>query len=295
MDWQTQDFSWDRARTFLAVADAGSFSGAARALGSTQPTVGRQVAALEAELGVLLFVRVGNLLQLSEAGVDLVEHVRTMAQAANRVALTATGRSQAVEGLVRITASQLICAYLLGPAVQRLRREHPGIQLELVAANDLRDLERREADVAVRNVAPTQPELVARKVAVRRAGFYATPGYLASVGDPVDPADFARAEFLGFPPVSRMLPFLAARGLPLTERNFPVLTEDHLVQWALCRAGYGICAVMEEVGDADPAVVRVLPLMEPFPVPLYLTAHREVQSSRRMRVVVDVLAEALGG
>jgi DNA-binding transcriptional LysR family regulator len=92
-----------------------------------------------------------------------------------------------------------------------------------------------------------------------------------------------------------MLPYLTARGLHLTERQFPVLTEDHLVQWALCRGGYGVCAVMEEVGDADPAVVRVLPDLEPLPVPLYLTAHREVRTSRRVRVVFDVLAETLGG
>ena len=295
MEWQTIDFSWDRARSFLAAAEEGSFSAAARALGSTQPTVGRQVAALEEELGVVLFERIGNQLRLTEAGLDLVEHVRAMAEAANRVSLTATGRSQDAEGLVRITASQLICAHLLGPVVQALRRAHPGILLELVAANDLRDLQRREADLAVRNVAPTQPELVARRLRDRWAGFYAAPAYLASLGGPVSFEDFERAEFFGFPPVARMLPFLAARGLHLAESNFPVLTEDHLVQWALCRGGHGICAVMEEVGDADPSVVRVLPEMEPLPVSMYITSHREVRTSRRMRVVFDALVAELGG
>jgi DNA-binding transcriptional LysR family regulator len=293
MDWRTFDFSWDRARSFLATAEAGSFSGAARALGSTQPTVGRQVAQLEAELGVVLFERIGNQLEPTEAGLELAEHVRAMAEAAQRVLLTATGRSTAVEGLVRLTASQLICAHLLGPVVQRLRREHPGIHLELVAANDVRDLQRREADLAVRNVAPTEPELVSRKVGDRRARFYASPTYLASIGHPVSRQDFERAEFFGFPPLSRMLPYLHARGLHLTERHFPVLTDDHLVQWTMCRAGYGICSVIEEVGDHDPAVVRVMPDLEPFPVPLHLTAHREVRTSRRVRIVFDALADAL--
>ncbi len=295
MEWQTVNFSWDRARSFLAAAEEGSFSAAARALGSTQPTVGRQVAALEEELGVVLFERVGNLLQLTEAGLSLVDQVRAMAEAANRVSLIARGRSQALEGLVRITASQLICAHLLGPVVRRLRREHPGLHLELVAANDLRDLQRREADLAVRNVPPTQADLVALRLPDRSAGFYASPTYLASIGDPVSSKDFEGAEFFGFPPVSAMLPFLAARGLRLTEANFPVLTADHLVQWAHCRAGYGICPVIEAVGDADPAVVRVLADMEALPVPMYITSHREVRTSRRVRVVFDALVAELGG
>ena len=293
MDWRAVRFDWNRVRAFFVVAEERSFSAAGRALGLSQPTVGRQVAALEQELGVALFERVGHTLTLTSAGADLVEHVRVMNDAATRVSLAAAGQSLAVNGSVCLTASELIAAYLLPPIVARVRREHPGIEVEVVASNAVRDLRRREADIAIRNFKPTQPDLVARKIGDRVARAYATPAYLAGIGSPQRLADLAGAEFFAFDRTERMIEYLSALGLTLTPRNFPVLTENHLVQWAMCKAGVGICFVMDEVGDAEPSVRRVVADFPPLPVPLWLAAHREVATSRRIRVVFDLLAEEL--
>lgn len=293
MDWRAAHFDWGHARAFLVVAEEGSFSAAARALGASQPTLGRQVAALEAELGVVLFDRIGNTLRLTATGAELAEHVRAMHEAAARISLAAAGQSTALEGSVCITASELICAHLLPPIVKRLRREHPGIDLEIVASNAVRDLRRREADIAIRNFKPTEPDLVARKIDERCARPYATPGYLASIGKPRTVADFARAELFAFMSPERMVEQLARFGVKMTTKNFPVVCENHLVQWALCREGAGICFVMEEVGDAEPKVRRAVEDFPPLPVPMWLTAHRELSTSRRIRVVFDLLAEAL--
>jgi DNA-binding transcriptional LysR family regulator len=295
MSTPRRSFDWTRARAFLATADAGSFSGAARALASTQPTVGRQVAALEEELGVALFERIGNVLSITPAGVELVEHVRAMEEAATNVSRIATGRSEALEGTVRITASELISAYLLTPAIRRLRREHPAIALDLVVSNAAQDLQRREADIAVRNFAPTEPELYVRTLPERRAGLYATPALLAALGrtGSLRTEDLAHAEFFGFVDVDPMVVYLNRLGIPVTRANFPVITDNHLVQWQLCRAGLGICIVLEEVGDADPGVQRVLPLLPTMRVPMQLTSHRDLRTSRRMRVVFDLLAVEL--
>ena len=151
-------FDWNRARAFLITAEEGSFSAAARALRSTQPTVGRQVAGLEEELGVTLFERVGTRLELTVSGLELLEHVRAMGDAANRTSLVATGQSESVEGNVSITASEAIAAFLLPPILEKLRRSHPGITLELVISNEARDLHRREADIAIRNFEPEHPD-----------------------------------------------------------------------------------------------------------------------------------------
>ena len=295
MDWTTTDFSWSRARAFLATAEEGSFSAAARALGTTQPTVGRQVAALEEELSVVLFERIGVRLELTPAGLELAEHVRCMAEAAARVSMTAAGHSEAVEGLVRITASDMVTAALLPPALARIRREHPGILVELVASNTVEDLQRRAADIAVRNFAATEPELVVRKVGESRAWFYATPEYLAGTGlqGTVQRAELARADFIAFPQVEQVLGWLNSMGVPVGRQQLALVCPLSLVQWELCRAGLGICAVMEEVADPDPSVVRVDVDLPHFPVPLYLTAHRELRTSRRLRAVWDVLAEEL--
>jgi DNA-binding transcriptional LysR family regulator len=293
MDWRATRFNWNHARAFFVAAEEGSFSAAGRALDTAQPTVGRQVAALEEELGVALFERVGTTLELTEAGLELMDHVRAMNDAATRVSLSATGRSLSIDGTVCITASELIAAHILPPIIARLRRAHPGIQIEIVASNAARDLRRREADIAVRNFTPTQPDLVAKKIADRDARLYATPGYLRRIGNPTAPEDMGHAELFGFDRTDRMIKGLRALGLELTEKNFPIVTDNHLVQWELCKQGVGICVVMDEVGDAEPRVRRVLPELPPLPVPVWLATHRELRTSRRIRVVFDFLAEGL--
>ncbi len=289
--WRSVTFDWNRARAFLVTAEEGSFSAAARALGMTQPTIGRQVAALEEELGVTLFERVGNQLELTAAGLELLEQARAMGEAAAQVSLVAAGRSAALEGVVSLTASELIAAHLLPPIVTELRRAHPGIQLEIVASNEPRDLRRREADIAIRNFQPKRPDLVARKIGESFARPYATPAYLESLG-PIDgPADLAKADWFGFDRSERMIEGLGRLGIPLTLEHFPIVTDNHLVQWQLCLAGAGIGIAMDEVGENEPKVRPALEGLPPFPVPIYLVAHRELRTSRRMRVVFDFLAE----
>lgn len=295
MDWRTVNFDWNRARAFLITVEEGSFSGAARALGVAQPTMGRQVSALEEELGVTLVERVGRGLQLTPTGLELVEHVRAMGEAATRVSLVAAGQSLSLDGQICITAGEVISAYVLPPIIQSIRALHPGIEIEIVASNRPSDLRRREADIAIRNFRPTSGELVARKVKDDNARLYASRAYLTRIGSPTTPEELSRAEFIAFDRTDVFMKGLNAMGLKLTERNFPLVTENHLVQWELVKQGMGICIMMEEIGDAEPRVTRALPDLPPYPVPLWLTTHREVRTSRRVRVVFDLLATALGG
>ncbi len=293
MDWAGADFDWNRARAFLVTAEKGSFSAAARALGSTQPTVGRQVAALEQELQITLFERVGSGLELTGAGLDLVEHVRAMGEAATRVSLAATGQSESVEGTVCITASESISAFLLPPILASLRVEHPGIELELSASNDVRDLTRREADIAVRNFRPEQRDLVARRLRDSEGHFYASPEYVDRVGPLQTADDLRRAELIAFDRTDRMIEGLRALGLEVTREQFPIATSNHLVQWELCKQGAGVCMMMADVGRREPGVVRVFPDLPSIAVPMWLVCHRELRTSRRIRLVFDWLAEGL--
>lgn len=295
MDWRSTTFDWNRARAFLVSAEEGSFSAAARALGMSQPTIGRQVAALERQLDVVLFERVGHELQLTPTGLDLLEQVRPMGEAAVRVSLTAAGQSASIDGKVCISAAQVEAFFILPPIVARLRSSHPGIEIEIVATNDTSDLSRREADIAIRSFRPTQPDLIARKVRDGRAWLYATPEYLARLGDPSTAAGLSQGQFIGFDYGDTFMKGLNAMGLSLTPASFPVVTANQLVQWELAKRGVGICIMTEEVGDAEPLVVRATPDLPPFPVPTWLTTHRELSTSRRLRVVFDRLVEELGG
>lgn len=294
MDWRSVKFDWNRARAFLVTAEEGSLSAAARALGMAQPTLGRQVDALEEELGVVLFERAGRGLTLTPAGLELLDHVRAMGDAAGRVSLTASGQAQSIEGSITITASEIYSAFLLPPIVTRLRREQPGIEVEIVASNAAIDLKRREADIAIRSFRPTQPDLIAKKVGDDLAQLYASEGFLERIGNPKTPDDLSRADFIGFDTTGVMADGLNRLGLTLTAKNFPVLTASHLVHWELVKAGAGIGIVPEFLGDNEPGVRRVLPDFTPMEFPIWLTTHRELNTSRRVRMVFDLLAKELG-
>ena len=293
MTWGAAGFDWNRARAFLATAQEGSFSAAARTLQASQPTIGRQVAALEAELDVVLFERVGHGLVLTPTGADLVEHIRAMDEAALRVSLVAAGQSISLDGPVCISASQVEAVFILPPIVARIRDEHPGIDVEVLVTNETSDLGRREADIAIRGFRPTQPDLLARKVKDGAARLYGSNEYLDRLGNPTTAEALSRASFIGFDRTDTLLDALNAMGLSLTQRSFGVVTQNQLLQWELTKRGVGVSMMTEEVGDAEPLVRRALPELPPFPVPLWLTTHRELSTSRRMRVVFDLLLEGL--
>ena len=295
MDWRAIRFDWNRARAFLVTAEEGSLSAAARALGMAQPTLGRQVDALEAELGVILFERVGRGFTLTPSGLDLLDHVRAMGDAANRVSLSAAGHSQSIEGTVCIAASEVHAAFLLPPILAKLRQLQPGIDIEIVTSSKASDLRRREADIAIRNFRPTEPDLVGRKIRDLPARLYATPAYLDRIGNPRLPYDLRHADFISIDNSGAFLKGLNALGLNLTERNFPIFTENYLVMWELVKHGLGIGILDGTIGDAEPLVRRALPDLEPLVFPVWLVSHRELNTSRRVRAVFDLLAEALDG
>ncbi|CUH65805.1 D-malate degradation protein R [Thalassovita gelatinovora] len=286
-------FDWNHVRAFLATAEEGSLSAAARKLRLTQPTLGRQVAALEDELGLMLFERVGRSLILTRAGTELLEHVRAMGDAASRVALVASGQSQAIDGLIRITASDIFSAFVLPPALKQLQLQAPRLQVDIVATNDISDLMRREADVAIRNLRPEQPDLIARLVREASAYFYASTEYLDRMGRPQSLDDLADHDFIHFGDAERMCEYLTPLGLPVTTDNFRIGSGSALVGWELSRQGFGIATMDEAVARLVPGMEKILPELEPVVFPVWLATHRELHTSRRIRLVFDLLADFL--
>ena len=293
MNWQAISFDWNHARAFLAVVETGSLSAAARVLNQTQPTLGRQITAFEEELGVTLFERVGRSLKITQTGADLADHVRAMADAAGRMTLMASGQSQAIEGIVRIAASGLFAAHLLPPIVAKLRSIAPKIEVDIVAANTVSDLLQREADIAVRNVRPEQPDLIARLIHDSSGRFYASKGYIQKRGRPRNHQDFKTHDFVSFGNTDQMLEYLAMLGLELTADQFKVGSSNSLVAWEMVKQGLGIAPMSVDVARASPDLEVLLPDSDPVMFPTWLVTHRELHTSRRIRLVYDLLAEEL--
>lgn len=292
MNWKAISFDWNQVRAFLATAEEGSLSAAARALGQTQPTLGRQVSALEERLGVTLFERVGRGLQLTQSGRELLRHVKAMGEAAAQISLTATGQSQAIDGEVRITASDIMAMYTLPPILQRVLDAAPRLKIDIIAVNDIQDILRREADIAIRHVRPEQPELVARLVQEPTASFYAAKDYLDRQGRPKTINDLAAHQFVSFGDTDQMIGFVEPLGIELTRDNFRLQSKSGVVAWELVRRGLGIAVMSDDVGAATPEVERLVPSMAPFVFPVWLVTHRELHTSKRIRLVFDMLAEA---
>jgi len=293
LDWRSIQFDWNQARAFLVTVEEGSLSAAARALGMTQPTLSRQVAALEKELGCVLFERAGQGLLLTSSGLELIAHVRDMGNAASQLSLTANGQSQQLEGTVCITASEVHAAFWLPPIIAKLRQLEPKISIEIIATNQISDLKRREADIAIRNFLPTQPDLIAKKIKDVKARLYATPQYLQQIGIPTSPEDLQHASFISIDGTGMYQNGLNALGLNLTKKNFPILTENYVTHWQLVKQGLGIGIMPEDIGDAEPLVEQVLPTLPVIYFPIWLTTHRELNTSRRVRLVFDLLAKEL--
>lgn len=293
MNWDAVRFDWTQTRAFLAAAEEGTFSAAARALGLTQPTLGRQVAALEAALGVTLFERAGRSLVLTGPGRDILEHARAMGEAAANLSLAAAGQSRAVAGRVSVTASDGVSAYLLPRMLGALRRAAPGITVDVVSSDAVRDLQRREADIAIRHVRPEQPDLIARLVRTSSGGLYAARAYLDAAGRPATPGDLAGHDLIGLANPERLAAELNRRmGLRLTADAFGYCPDSGVAAWEMVKAGLGIGVMMKDIADLTPGIEPVLPDLPPVEVPFWLTVHRELRTSPRIRTVFDHLAGA---
>ncbi|WP_298983161.1 LysR family transcriptional regulator [uncultured Roseibium sp.] len=293
MNWQSITFDWNQARAFLVTAEEGSLSAAARALKLTQPTLSRQVAALEETLGVTLFERVNKSLILTEAGVELAEHVRAMGEAASRVSLSASGQSQQIEGLVTISTTDVMAAYLLPDILRDLRRKAPGIEIKVVSTNSVSDLRRREADIAIRHVEPDHPELYARKLRDARGQIFAARSYLQRFGRKLTKEDAPKLDFLGYEDNEQLIGYLRAMGLDVTQANIKLSSPSLIVAWEYVRLGFGLGVGADEVADRCPDIVPAFEDVAPVTFPIWLVTHRELHTSLRIRTVFDHLAEGL--
>ena len=284
---------WELYRSFLAVIRERSLSGAARTLALTQPTIGRHIDALEAALGLTLFTRSQTGLIATEGAVALIPHAESMASAADALQRAASGQADEDRGTVRITASEMVGTEVLPPALATFRQVHPRVVIELVLSNRSEDLLRREADIAVRMVRPTQGALLARKIGIINLGLHAHPGYVRTHGVPRDLAELSRHPLIGFdkaPSVRRV----DKLGITITRDMFAFRCDNDYGQFAALRAGFGIGFCQIPLARRD-GLVPVLPGLIKFQLGVWVVMHKDLRNTRRMRLMFDHLASYLAG
>ena len=284
---------WELYRSFLGVLKEGSLSAAARALGTTQPTVGRHIAALEKSLKLALFTRSPTGLLPTEAALALQIHAESMEITAAALERTAASQGAGISGVVRITASDVIGVEVLPTVVARLRHDHPDLKIELVLTNRVQDLLRREADIAVRMTPPRQETLIARRVGRIEIGLHASREYLAIHGTPRNIAELTRHTLIGFDQETAFIRS-ARKSLPAMSREmFSLRTDSDLAQLALIRAGAGIGGCQVPIARRSDSLVRVLQRQIALPLETWITMHEDLRNRPSCRVVFDALVAGL--
>jgi DNA-binding transcriptional LysR family regulator len=286
-------FDWTLVRSFLAALEQGSLLGASRVLGSSQPTVGRHISELESQLGVVLFERTGRGLQPTDMAIRLADSARSMEAGALQLQRKVSGADSGVSGTVRITASQPVACVLLPPLLAKLQLLLPAIQIDLVASNEVSNLLRREADIAIRMVQPDQSTLIAKRIGKVTLGVYAHRDYLQRRGSPRHASEILQHTLIGSDRNEDILRGFAAMGYPLTRENFAFRSDDFLACWQAVRNGIGIGFVADYVARTDTSIVRLLTSLKITPLPMWLAVHREIRTSKRIRAVYDFLGDEI--
>ncbi len=287
------DFDWNLLRSFVAVAETGSLSAAARKIGTSQPTIGRHISELERALGLTLFRRGLGGYELTDTGATLLSHALTIREGVDRFSLQAAGSEEGLSGTVRISASEVMASLVLPQILARFSVEEPGIEIELVGTNLVDNLLRRDADIAIRMVTPSQEELVARKIADTPLAMCGSQTYLARCGAPTDQFDLLNHALIGQDRDDVMIKGFNALGAKVDRHSFRFRTDNQVIIWQAIIAGVGIGLAQVPLIAREPSLQRLLPEL-PLPVlPMWLTMHKDVRNSPRIRRTADFLYAAL--
>jgi DNA-binding transcriptional LysR family regulator len=283
---------WTLLQSFLAVANSGSLSTAARLLDASQPTLSRHIAALEKQLGYKVLLRHSRGVKLTDRGLRLLEQAQGLdAQIAAIVRRQPTERPGAL-GTVRISVNEPIALYVLPPWLSRMRDAYPDLELELVVDNALTDLSRRAADLAVRMLRPEAPQLIGKKVGEVRLGLFAHRAYIERHGEPKRLHDIGVHTVLGMD-ADRLWPAQVA-GLGLRREDFKLRTDSLALQFEALLAGVGIAGTHVALAKRHPELVQVLHEVRLPALDMWVVVHEELRRERGISLVFDALAEFLG-
>lgn len=285
--------NWDDARLFLALSREGTLRGAARVLGVDQATVGRRVGAMERDLGAKLFLRASDGYLLTPAGETALAAARRMENAALELQAKIAGQDNALSGTVRVTSTDSISLDFLIPAIGALHRIHPQIRVDLEVSTQMLSLPRRQADLAIRNIKPDNPDLVVRKIAQWPVALFASEAYLAEHGEPDPHGEFAGHDIVAYKPYIEGGRLFTLLDEPARQGRITAALNSSLMLRRAVVAGLGVGEMPVHMGERE-GLVRVWPdrtRRDDYEV--WLVMHPDLRGSARIRTVADHLAQAV--
>lgn len=284
---------WDDYRYFLAVAETGSVSAAARVLGASQPTVGRRIGELERRTNARLFHRGPSGCVLTELGEQVAERVRAIEREARWIEQKVHYADTSAEGRVTLTTTEDMGCFCLTPLLGDFHRAHPEIDLDMVITYQPMDLLVGEADIALRVGNPRSEQLVGRRIADVRFHLYASETYLQHHGVPRTVADLGRHHMIdsvrqlnAFPQVDWLRRNAEGARVAFTGDNI-------MVQLSALQAGLGIMPLPTYMVRGKPDIRRLLPDEFELLLDVWLLTPKDLNKLPRVRAVLDFLAARL--
>ena len=285
--------NWEWYRSFVAVLETGSLSAAGRAMGMTQPTVGRHVDSLEAALQLKLFTRSFDGFTPTDAALELKPYAVSLSATAAALRRVATSQGDGVRGTVRLTASEIVSNEVLPPILADLRDAHPALVIELVPSNKVENLLRRDADIAVRMTTPSQDALVARRVARIDVGLHAHRRYLDRHGTPRSMDELSGHALIGWDTETAYIRRFQERYPQVTREHFAFRSDSDVAQLAAIRAGLGIGFCQARLAARDPSMVRLFKSTLSLNLETWIAMHADLRDSPRCAVTFAALADGL--
>jgi len=283
---------WTYIRSFLSVVETGSFSAASRALGQSQPTIGRHIAELENHFKTPLFVRSNKGHVLTPKARDIMPMAEAMRAAMDGIHLAATSENE-ISGTVRLTASVFMSHFILPPIIADLRRNHPNIAIELIPTDKTDNLMRREADIALRMYRPTQLETITRKLGDVPIAAIASRTYLERKGQPNSPDEFKHFDLIGFDRNDQITAEMNENGIPATRDWFGVRCDNGALYAQMIQAGCGIGFCPKVLCDRDATLVNLFPEIPIGSLEMWIAAHESVHKSPTVQIVWTQLSDAI--
>jgi DNA-binding transcriptional LysR family regulator len=281
---------WDDLKHFLAVARSGSLTEAARALKASAATVGRHIDALEKRLGARLFEHRSTGYILTDLGHSVMVRAEEAEAAVLAVEREVAGVDRRLSGKVRVATTEDISAMVVVPALPEFRRQHQGIELEILGRIDLSNLTRRDADLALRTVRPERGDLLVRRIGAVDLGVYCSRGYADAHSLAGRTVDFGRVEIITWVEEMAMLrggAWLAERA---AESAVALRVNTTRLLFDACRAGLGLAVLPCFGADHDADLVCLMPPEEVLSVDAWVVMHRDLAQTARVRAVAEFLA-----
>ncbi|MED7677121.1 LysR family transcriptional regulator [Rhodobacteraceae bacterium IMCC15231] len=279
-------------RSFHMVAECGSISKAVTKNNITRPTLSRHIQLLENELGLVLFRRTKNGLELTEKGSKVFTYSESIFQIATDMFDDVLETKSLLSGPVKVVASNGITSIILSKIFNKLSRLSSDIELHIKPVNEVTEQLLNQNDISIQTVRPTRANLIARKLGKVDCGAYASKNYLNQKGTPVSLSDLKDHYLVGdiqTEEIKHKIDILF--GPEIANQIFHLRCDDHSVAWRMVVEGCGIGITHISQGDSEPRVSRILKELPIITYPVWLVTHEEIQDTPRIRYIYDLIAE----